>query len=108
MKISLLLPLLIFEGVLHTTELNKNIFSYSSDFTSGKLKKSVENIRIDKQKHFQKVVLDQDNVYRLKTFKKELSITPKILRSMINLENNLTTQNQTEFAKKKRNLINSL
>ncbi len=108
MKISLLLPLLIFEGVLHTTELDKNIFSYSSDFTSGNLDKIVENIGIDKQKHFQKVVLDQDNVYRLKTFKKELSITPKVLKSIINLENNLTVQNQTEFAKKKRNLINSL
>ena len=54
------------------------------------------------------MVLDQDNVYRLKTFKKELSITPKVLKSIINLENNLTVQNQTEFAKKKRNLINAL
>ena len=67
-----------------------------------------KNISIDEYKYYQKVVLDKDNVYRLKTFKKELAITPKILKNMINLESNLAFENIEQFANKKRNIINSL
>ena len=108
MKLLLLIPLLVFEGILHTTELNKNIFSYSADYTSANLSKIVENINIDEQKYYQKVVLDQDNVYRLKTFKRVLSTTPNILKNMINLEANLAIENRTEYANKKRKIINPL
>ena len=108
MKLFLVISLLVFEGILHTTELNKNIFSYSADYTSANLSKIVENINIDEQKYYQKVVLDQDNVYRLKTFKRVLSTTPKILKNMIDLEATLAIENKTEYAHKKRNIINSL
>ena len=53
-------------------------------------------------------MLDKDNVYRLKTFKRELTTTPKILKNMINLEANLAIENKTQFANKKKNIINSL
>ena len=108
MRLFLLLQLLIFKGVLNATELEKNIFSYSADYTSGNLKKTAENISIDEYKYYQKVVLDKDNVYRLKTFKRELAVTPKILKNMINLEANLAVVNNAQFANKKRNIINSL
>ncbi len=45
---------------------------------------------------------------RLTTFKKVLATTPKILKNMINLEANLAIVNKTEYANKKRNIINSL
>ena len=54
------------------------------------------------------MVLDQENVYRLKTSKKVLSITPKILKNMTNLEADLAIENKTKYANKKRNIINSL
>ena len=108
MRILLLLQFLIFEGVLDATELEKEIFSYSADYTSGSLSKIAENISIDEYRYYQKVVLDKDNVYRLKTFKRELAITPKILKNMINLESNLAFENKEQFANKKRNIINSL
>ena len=108
MRILLLLQFLIFEGVLDATELEKEIFSYSADYTSGSLSKIAENISINEYRYYQKVVLDKDNVYRLKTFKRELAITPKILKNMINLESNLTFENKEQFANKKRNIINSL
>ena len=108
MRILLLLQFLIFEGVLDATELEKDIFSYSADYTSGSLSKIAENISIDEYRYYQKVVLDKDNVYRLKTFKRELVVTPKILKNMINLESNLAFENKAQFANKKRNIINSL
>ena len=108
MRLLLLLQFLIFEGVLNATELEKNIFSYSADHTSGNLSKIVENISIDEYNYYQKVVLDKDNIYRLKTFKRELATTPKLLKNMINLEANLVIENRTEYASKKRNIINSL
>ena len=108
MRILLLLQFLIFEGVLDATELEKDIFSYSADHTSGSLSKTAENISIDEFRYYQKVVLDKDNVYRLKTFKRELAITPKILKNMINLESNLAFENKEQFANKKRIIINSL
>ena len=108
MRLLLLLQFLIFERVLNATELEKNIFSYSADYTSGNLKKTAENISVDKYKYYQKVVLDRDNVYRLKTFKRGLAITPNILINMINLEANLTIENKAQFANKKKNIINSL
>tara|TARA_S200000501_G_C20466421_1_gene587418 strand:+ start:233 stop:559 length:327 start_codon:yes stop_codon:yes gene_type:complete len=108
MKLLLFIPLLVLEGILHTTELNKNIFAYSADYTSANLNKIVKNINIDEHNYYQKVILDQDNVYRLKTFKRVLSTTPKILKNMINLEANLVIENRTEYASKKRNIINSL
>ena len=108
MRLLLFIQFLIFEGVLNATELEKNIFSYSADYTSGNLSKIAENISFDEYKYYQKVVLDKDNVYRLKTFKRELAITPKILKNMINLEANLTTENKAQFANKKKNIINSL
>ena len=108
MRILLLLQFLIFEGVLNATELEKNIFSYSADYTSGNLKKTAENISIGEYKYYQKVVLDKDNVYRLKTFKRELAVTPKILKNMINLEANLAVENKAQFANQKRNIINFL
>ena len=104
----LFIQFLIFEGVLNATELEKNIFSYSADYTSGNLSKSDENLSIDEHKYYQKVVLDKDNVYRLKTFKRQLALTPKILKNMINLEANLAVENKAQFANKKRNIINSL
>ena len=94
--------------MLGAAELEKNIFSYSADYTSGNLSKTFESISIDEYKYYQKVVLDKDNVYRLKTFKKELAITPKTLKNMINLEANLTIENKAQFANKKKNIINSL
>ena len=108
MRILLLLQFLIFEGVLNATELKKDIFSYSADYTSGNLSKIPENISIDEYRYYQKVVLDKDNVYRLKTFKRDIAITPKILKNMINLEANLAFENKAQFANKKRNIINSL
>ena len=108
MRILLLLQFLTFERVLSATEVEKNIFSYSADYTSGDLSKTVESISIDEYKYYQKVVLDKDNVYRLKTFKRELTTTPKILKNMINLEANLAIENKAQFANKKRNIINSL
>ena len=108
MRILLLLQFLIFEGVLDATELEKDIFSYSADYTSGSLSKIAENISIDEYRYYQKVVLDKDNVYRLKTFKRELAITPKILKNMINLETNLAFENKAQYANKKRKIINSL
>ena len=108
MRLMLLLQFLIFARVLNGTELDKNIFSYSADYTSGNLKKTAENISIDEYRYYEKVVLDKDNVYRLKTFKRELAITPKILKNMINLESNLAFENIEQFANKKRNIINSL
>ena len=104
----LLLQFLIFARVLNGTEWDKNIFSYSADYTSGNLTKSDENLSIDEYKYYQKVVLDKDNVYRLKTFKWKLAVTPKILKNMINLEANLAVENKAQFANKKRNIINSL
>ena len=92
MKLLLLIPLLIFEGNIHTTELDDNYLSYSADYTSGNLSKIIENINIDEHKYYQEVVLDQDNVYRLKTFKKKFFTTPKMLENLINLEANLTIQ----------------
>ena len=68
----------------------------------------IENINIDEQKYYQKVVLDHDNVYRLKTFKKKLSATPKILKNIINLEANLAVINRSKFANKKKSITNSL
>ena len=94
--------------MLNATELEKNIFSYSADYTSGDLSKTVENISIDEYKYYQKVVLDKDNVYRLKSFKRDIAITPKILKNMINLEANLAFENKAQFANKKINIINSL
>ena len=76
MRLLLLLQFLIFKGVLNANGLEKNIFSYSADYTSGNLSKTVENISIDEYKYYQKVVLDKDNVYRLKTFKRKLATTP--------------------------------
>ena len=102
MRLLLFIQFLIFEGVLNATELEKNIFSYSADYTSGNLKKIAENISIDEYKYYQKVVLDKDNVYRLKTFKRGLAITPNILKNMINLEANLTIKNKAQFANKKK------
>ena len=107
MRLLLLLQFLTFEGV-YATQLEKNIFSYSADYTSGNLSKKIENISIDEYKYYQKVVLDKDNVYRLKTFKRELTTTPKILKNMINLEANLAIENKAQFAKNKKNIINSL
>ena len=108
MRILLLLQFLIFEGVLSATELEKDIFSYSADYTSGNLSKIAENISIDEYRYYQKVVLDKDNVYRLKTFKRELAITPKILKNMISLEANLAFKKTAKFANKKRSIINLL
>ena len=88
MKILLLIPFLIFEEILYAIELDKNISSYPADYTSGNLSKIVENINIDEHKYYQKVVLDKDNVYRLKTFKKELFTTPKVLKNIIKLVKN--------------------
>ena len=102
MRALLILSLLSFEKILHTSESNESIFSYPSDYTSGKFSKTAKNINNNEHKYYQKVVLDHDNVYRLKTFKKELSATPKILRNMINLEANLTIQNKLNFANKRR------
>ena len=107
MRLLLLLQFLTFEGMLGAAELEKNIFSYSADYTSGNLSKTFESISIDEYKYYQKVVLDKDNVYRLKTFKSEFT-TPKILKNMINLEANLAIENKAQFANKKRNIINSL
>ena len=108
MKFLLLISLLNFEKSLFTSELNKNFSSYPSDYTSGNLIRIVENINIDEQKYYQKVVLDHDNVYRLKTFKKKLSATPKILKNIINLEANLAVINRSKFANKKKSITNSL
>ena len=108
MKFLILISLLNFEKSLFTSELNKNFSSYPSDYTSGNLTKIVENINIDEHKYYQKVVLDHDNVYRLKTFKKKLSATPRILKNIINLEANLAILNRSKFANKKRNITNSL
>ena len=108
MRSLLLLQFLIFEEVLNATELEKSIFSYSADYTSGNLSKIAENLSIDEYKYYQKVVLDKDNVYRLKTFKRELAATPKILKNMINLEADLAIENKTQFANKKRNIPNKL
>ena len=108
MRLLLLLQFLIFKGVLNANGLEKNIFSYSADYTSGNLSKIDENLSIDEYKYYQKVVLDRDNVYRLKTFKRKLAITPNILKNMINLEANLTIKNKAQFANKKKNIINSL
>ena len=108
MRLLLLLQFLIFKGVLNANGLEKNIFSYSADYTSGNLSKTVENISIDEYKYYQKVVLDKDNVYRLKTFKRKLATTPKILKDVINLEANLAIENKAQLANKKRKIINSL
>ena len=108
MRLLLLLYFLIFERVLIATESQKSIFSYSADYTSGNLSKIAENISFDEYKYYQKVVLDKDNVYRLKTFKRELATTPKILKNMINLEANLAIENKAQFVNKKKNIINSL
>ena len=102
MRLLLLLLLLIFKGVLNATVLERNIFSYSADYTSGNLSETNDNPRIDEYKYYQKVVLDKDNVYRLKTFKRGLAITPNILKNMINLEANLTIKNKAQFANKKK------
>ena len=108
MRLLLFIQFLIFEGMLNATELEKDIFSYSADYTSGNLRKIPENISIDEYRYYQKVVLDKDNVYRLKTFKRDIAITPKILKNMINLEANLALENKAKYANKKRNIINSL
>ena len=108
MRLLLLLQFLTFEKALNAAGLEKNIFSYSADYTSGNLSKTVENISIDEYKYYQKVVLDKDNVFRLKNFKRELATTPKILKNMISLEANLAIENKVQFANKKRNIINSL
>ena len=108
MRLLLLLQFLTFEGVLGATELEKNIFSYSADYTSRNLSKTIESISIDEYKYYQKVVLDKDNVYRLRTYKRELTTTPKILKNIINLETNPAIENKSQFANKKRNIINSL
>ena len=108
MRLLLLLQFLIFKGLLNANGLEKNIFSYSADYTSGNLSKTVENISIDAYKYYQKVVLDKDNVYRLKTFKRKLATTPKILKDVINLEANLAIENKAQLASKKRKIINSL
>ena len=108
MRLLLLLHFLSFERVLNATEAEKSIFSYSADYTSGNLSKIAENISTDEYKYYQKVVLDKDNVYRLKTFKRGLATTPKILKNMINLEANLAIENKVQFVNKKKNIINSL
>ena len=108
MRLLLLLQFLIFERILNSTEFDKNIFSYSADYTTGNLSKTPDNISIDEYKYYQKVVLDNDNVYRLKTFKRKLATTPKMLKNMINLEANLVIENKAQLANRKRNIINSL
>lgn len=107
MRSLLFMILLFFAEVLNATKLDKHIFSESADYTSSNLE-IVADINIDENEYYQKVVLDQDNVYRLKTFKRKHFITPKILKNMINLEANLAIENKAQFANKKRNIINSL
>ena len=101
MRFILLIALLIFQGIIHTTELDNSNSSYSADFTSGNLSKIVENVNIYEHKYYQEVVLDLDNVYRLKTFNKKFFTTPKILKNLINLEANLAIQHKLKFAKEK-------
>ena len=50
MRLLLLLQFLIFEKVLNGTESEKNIFSYSADYTTGNLSKTDENLSIDEFK----------------------------------------------------------
>ena len=108
MKFLSILPFFLLDIILHASELYKNNPSYFADYTSSNLTKIDEYTNYDEHKYYQKVVLDHDNVYRLKTFKKQLFTTPLTLRNMINLEAKLSVKNNSKFANKKRILIKSL
>jgi len=76
---------------LHASEVELKTFNYPADYTAAPLKVISKNKKIDEHKYYQKVVLDHDNVYRLKTFKKDLLTTPSILIQMVDLETKLST-----------------
>ena len=108
MRVFLLFILLTFKTILHSFELDKSVTLYPPDYSSGNLSKINKSVSIEGYKYQQKVVLDHDNVYRLKTFKKKISVTPEILRNIINLEANLAVQNKSKFANRNKNTTNAL
>ena len=76
---------------LHASEIKLNTFNYPADYTAAPLEEISKNKNIDEHKYYQIVVLDYDNVYRLKTFKKVLVTTPSLLIQMVDLETKLST-----------------
>ena len=89
MKIFILVNLFYIINFLHASEVELNNFNYPADYTAAPLK--LKSKKIDVNKYYQKVVLDHDNVYRLKTFKKDLAKTPSVLKQMVDLETRLYT-----------------
>ena len=71
---------------------------FESDRTSGKLIIEDESKILNEEDFIQKVILDNDNVYRLKVFRKKIKTTPKVLKRMINLESQLFLANKIKYS----------
>ena len=94
--------------ILFSSEMRQNKPIYSVDYTTGNLIEVIDNTDRDNRKFYQKVVLDHDGVYRLKTFKKNSATTPVVLKNMVNLESELSTVSKIELERKKDYISKSL
>ena len=99
---------MIMTKILFSSSLKINKSIYSADYTTGNLTEVRDSTDTDNFKFYQKVVLDNDGVYRLKTFKKNLAITPKILKNMVSLESDLSNISNTELVLRKDHISKSL
>ena len=72
---------------------------FEADRTTGKLLIEDESEILNEENFIQKVILDNDNVYRLKVFSKEIKTTPKVLKRMINFESQLFLANKIRYSR---------
>ena len=91
MKVLILVCLINIINVLNASQIELNTFNYPADYTAAPQKVISKSKKTDENRYYQKVVLDYDNVYRLKTFKRVLTITPSILKQMVDIETKLST-----------------
>ena len=94
--------------ILFSSELRINKSIYSVDYTTGNLAEVGDKTYRDNLNFYQKVVLDHDGVYRLKTFKKNSAATPEILKNMVNLESKLSAVSKIEVERTKEFVIKPL
>ena len=104
MKIFILVNLFYIINFLHASEVELKNFNYPADYTAAPLK--LKSKKIDENKYYQKVVLDYDNVYRLKTFKKDLAKTPRILKQMVDFETKLYTTSKIKLSNRINRSLN--
>ena len=72
---------------------------FDSDRTTGKLLMEDESKILNEENFIQKVILDNDNVYRLKVFRKKIKTTPKVLKRMIDFESQLFLANKIKYSR---------